>query len=189
MEGIDRKNYPELVLNETTQADRFMGLSPGAASRFYLFSETPVFYNKTPQDTKNAGFDIFMPKNITVPANAKSFKIPLGIRSRLVDDTAGFISYMLLPRSSTGLKTPLRMCNSIGIIDCGYTGEICAVVDNVSDEPFKIICGQRLFQLVKPDLGPFPPVVMFDDLAGFEKTVLPVSQDLRKDGGFGSTGV
>ena len=40
-------------------------------------------------------------------------------------------SYMLVPRSSIS-KTPLRMANSIGIIDAGYRGEIMAAVDNIS---------------------------------------------------------
>ena len=30
-----------------------------------------------------------------------------------------------------GLRTPLRLANSVGIIDAGYRGNICAVVDNI----------------------------------------------------------
>ena len=187
MEHVDRKTYPNIERNETTSADAFMGISPSAASRLYMFSEASVFYKNVVQNDKNAGFDIFMPKIVNVPANAKSFMLNLGIRSRLVVD-GNFISYMLLPRSSTGLKTPLRMCNSIGIIDCGYTGEICAIVDNVSDKPHQVVAGQRLFQLVKPDMTPFPKLIMFDDLAEFERVVLPLNQDIRGTGGFGSTG-
>ena len=38
-----------------------------------------------------------------------------------------------MPRSSIS-KTPLRMSNSVGLIDGGYRGEIMASVDNISDD-------------------------------------------------------
>ena len=42
-------------------------------------------------------------------------------------------AYYLYPRSSMGSKTPLRLSNSVGIIDAGYRGNIIGVVDNISD--------------------------------------------------------
>ena len=85
-------------------------------------------------------------------------------------------SYMLVPRSSIS-KTPLRMANSIGIIDAGYRGEIMAAVDNRGDKDYMIVPGQRLFQIVHPTLCPFN-VGVVDKL----------SETDRGDGGFGSTG-
>ena len=40
-------------------------------------------------------------------------------------------------------KTPLRMSNSIGLIDGGYRGELKVYVDNISDDPFELKKGNR----------------------------------------------
>ena len=81
-----------------------------------------------------------------------------------------------MPRSSIA-KTPLRLCNSIGLIDGGYRGEIMAAVDNIKDEDYKIEKGQRLFQLVAMDGSP----VKFE-------LVDKLTDTTRGEGGFGSTG-
>ena len=81
-----------------------------------------------------------------------------------------------MPRSSIS-KTPLRQCNSVGLIDGGYRGEIMAAVDNVKDEPYTVEPGQRLFQLVAMDGSPIH----------FE-LVSKLTETGRGEGGFGSTG-
>ena len=48
------------------------------------------------------------------------------------------VSYYLLPRSSMGAKTPLRLSNSVGLKDAGYRGNVIAIVDNNSDESFHL---------------------------------------------------
>jgi dUTP pyrophosphatase len=88
------------------------------------------------------------------------------------------ISYYLYPRSSMGARTPLRLSNSVGIIDAGYRGEIKAIVDNVDmEQDYSIRAGSRLFQLCSPVLGPI----------SFEMTNT-LSDTARGEGGFGSTG-
>ena len=52
-------------------------------------------------------------------------------------------------------KTPLRMSNSIGLIDGGYRGEIMAYCDNIKDFEYTINKGERLFQLVAVDNSPY----------------------------------
>jgi len=84
--------------------------------------------------------------------------------------------YFLIPRSSIS-KTPLRMSNSIGLIDGGYRGEIMASVDNISDNDYTIKKMQRLFQLVSMKGEPIK-ILLVDSLT---KTV-------RGSGAFGSTG-
>jgi dUTP pyrophosphatase len=81
-----------------------------------------------------------------------------------------------MPRSSIA-KTPLRLCNSIGLIDGGYRGEIMSAIDNIKDEPYTVEPGQRLFQLVAMDGAP----IYFEIVDELSKTT-------RGDGGFGSTG-
>jgi len=99
-------------------------------------------------------------------------KIKLGISCEAKNGK----SYFLFPRSSIS-KTPLRMANSIGLIDGGYRGEIMAVCDNIKDFEFKINKGDRLFQLVSADLS----AIKF-------KIVNNLSETDRGTGGFGSTG-
>ena len=86
------------------------------------------------------------------------------------------VSYYLYPRSSI-IKTPLRMANSVGIIDAGYRGNIIACVDNVKNYEYKIEKGSRLFQICGPTLE---PIVI--------RVVNELSNSQRGSGGFGSTG-
>ena len=85
-------------------------------------------------------------------------------------------AYYLIPRSSIS-KTPLRMANSIGLIDGGYRGEIMAPCDNIKDFNYSIKEGERLFQLVASDSSPIHYEIT-DNL----------SETSRGSGGFGSTG-
>ena len=138
--------------------------------------------------TDDSGVDVFTPSGITIPAKSQ-VKIKLGIHCSVRKETsitfptgeemsnirpAGFY---LLPRSSIS-KTPLRLSNSIGLIDAGYRGEIMAPVDNISEEDYCIEPGDRLFQLVNADLEPFKIVREVENLDETE----------RGEGGFGSTG-
>jgi dUTP pyrophosphatase len=92
------------------------------------------------------------------------------------------VGYYLYPRSSTGTKTPLRLSNSVGIIDSGYRGNITAVFDNISGVDYAIEKYQRLVQICPPDLS-YPFLV----------TIVATLNELgcdtsRGSGGFGSTG-
>ena len=89
-------------------------------------------------------------------------------------------AFYLYPRSSTGSKTPLRLANSVGIIDSGYRGDIMAVFDNISPQPFHVESNTRLVQICVPTLEPII-VTVVDTLEELGKTQ-------RGSGGFGSTG-
>ena len=78
----------------------------------------------------DAGLDLYVIENqIFLPG--ETVKIKLGISCQPDDGK----SYYLIPRSSIA-KTPLRMANSIGLIDGGYRGEIMASCDNIKDFKF-----------------------------------------------------
>ena len=125
---------------------------------------------------KDVGCDLFCFKDITVPANAISFKIGLGIcASAYIEKQLS--SYMIFPRSSMGAKTPLRLCNSIGLVDPEYTGELLLFVDNMSNKPYEIKKNDRLVQLVGPNHEK-PNVKVVDEL---EIT-------MRNNNGIGSSG-
>lgn len=121
----------------------------------------------------NAGIDLHVPNNIIVPANARGFKIHLGYAVQFNSN-----SYMLVPRSSIS-KTPLRMSNSIGIIDSTYRGELIFCVDNLSDSEYQVEQGQRLCQIVLPSMETPDQIQFVDEL----------SETARGSGGFGSTGI
>ena len=119
----------------------------------------------------DAGLDLYVIKDIRFDSG-ETKAIKLGISCQPEDGKA----YYLFPRSSIS-KTPLRMANSIGLIDGGYRGEIMAVCDNIKSETYIVKKGQRLFQLVATDSSP----IHFELINNLEKST-------RGSGGFGSTG-
>ena len=130
-----------------------------------------LYENHSYFHTGDAGLDLFVVENQTIPA--KSTKpIPLQIACENLDNKA----YYLFPRSSIS-KTPLRLANSIGLIDAGYRGELIGMVDNIYDKDFQVKRGERYFQLVAIDSSPIE-FELVDEL----------SVSSRGEGGFGSTG-
>ena len=127
----------------------------------------------------DSGLDIFTPNDLVIPATAISFKIDLEIQCEAFTDKnkENNVSYYLYPRSSMGAKSPLRLSNSVGIIDAGYRGNLMAFVDNISNKDFTIKNGSRMFQICSPILSPIS-FQLSDEL----------SETTRGSGGFGSTG-
>ncbi len=119
------------------------------------------FYSKRKNFNFDAGLDLFCVEDQVIPGRNEDDDnlgvfISLGIRCRgyYLDDIKKIPNaYRLVPRSSI-YKTPLRLSNSEGIIDQSYTGEIKAIVDNLSITPYHIKRGDRLFQIVAPTLVP-----------------------------------
>ena len=91
-------------------------------------------------------------------------------------------AYYLYPRSSIS-KTPMRLSNSVGIIDKGYRGPITAMVDIVDSniQQFNVYAMERYFQICHSSLNTFK-VVMVDSKSDLGTTE-------RNEGGFGSTGI
>ena len=92
------------------------------------------------------------------------------------------VGYFMYPRSSTGTKTPLRLANSIGIIDSGYRGNYIAAFDNCRGDVFDVVRLQRLVQICPPNLTYPMKVYIVDDFGEAAKTA-------RGEGGFGSSGL
>lgn len=134
-------------------------------------------YQNVDRNPSDAGLDLYCPVDLTVPAGSRGFKIPLDISCRAESGTGDPSAYYLYPRSSTGTKTPLRLSNSVGIIDSGYRGTIIAAVDNVSTENFDVKAGERYFQICAPNLEN----ITFELVDSLDTTD-------RGSGGFGSTG-
>ncbi|GFE53776.1 deoxyuridine 5 -triphosphate nucleotidohydrolase [Babesia ovis] len=106
----------------------------------------------------DCGLDLFCPETVTIEPH-KTQDVNLGIKIaayRLRDkndrspENMKSVGWLLAPRSSIS-RTPLRLANSIGIIDAAYRGEIRIALDNISDEPYTIQKGDRLVQAISYD--------------------------------------
>ncbi len=100
--------------------------------------------------------------------------IPLGFALQIPDGWGAFV----FPRSGLSFKKGLTMCNSVGVIDTDYTGEVKVAAINVSDTDYTVNPGDRIAQLV------FLPVekARLVEVASLDDTE-------RGAGGFGSTGM
>jgi dUTP pyrophosphatase len=81
------------------------------------------------------------------------------------------------PRSGLAAKKGITVLNAPGTVDADYRGEIGVILVNLSNEDFTIENGERIAQLViaKHDRGEW---IAVEEL----------SETVRGEGGFGSTG-
>jgi len=119
---------------------------------------------------EDSGLDIPMQSSILIPPGVRSFKVNLDYRGNQN------LGYMLVPRSSLA-KTGIRLANSIGIIDKNYRGDVCVLIDNVSDTEVLLQEGCCYFQIVS----------FCGKLPGYQVGEVSIETS-RGTGGFGSTG-
>jgi len=81
------------------------------------------------------------------------------------------------PRSGLAYKKGITVLNSPGTIDADYRGEIGVILVNLSNEAFTVSNGERIAQLV---------ITRHEQVEWIE--VHELSDTLRGEGGFGSTG-
>jgi dUTP pyrophosphatase len=81
------------------------------------------------------------------------------------------------PRSGLALKHGITVLNSPGTVDADYRGELRTILVNLSDQPFEIVPGERIAQLV---------VARHEQVEWEEVEALDSTE--RGAGGFGSTG-
>jgi dUTP pyrophosphatase len=128
----------------------------------------------------DSGFDLCIPKDFIFSKNIGN-KVPLDVHASMWDRDKPQ-AYYLYPRSSIS-KTPMRLSNSLGIIDKGYRGPITAVVDIVGPniQNYSVSACTRYFQICHPSLN-FFKVIMVDT-----QEDLGITE--RGNRGFGSTGI
>lgn len=114
----------------------------------------------------DAGADVASTIDVVLNAH-ETYAIPLGYGIQLPDGFQAIVQ----PRSSMSKK---GIVTQVAPIDSGYTGEIHAIVSNISDEPYKIHAGDRVGQIV------IMPILLAD-------FVTHLSGE-RGDGSFGSSG-
>lgn len=81
------------------------------------------------------------------------------------------------PRSGLALKHGITVLNTPGTVDADYRGEVCVILVNLSQEPFEIVPGERIAQMV---------IARHEQVEWEQVEVLDETQ--RGAGGFGSTG-
>ena len=94
----------------------------------------------------NAGFDLLCPDAIEINDQAQ-LKLDTKIVCNMIDSDSKFCSYYLYPRSSVS-KLPIRLANSVGIIDSGYRSNAGIKLYNLTDQDYEIKAGDRIAQFV-----------------------------------------
>lgn len=82
------------------------------------------------------------------------------------------------PRSGLAVKHGITVLNSPGTVDADYRGELRTLLVNLSSEPFTIVPGERIAQMIVSK----HEHVTWDNVDFLDETG-------RGEGGFGSTGV
>jgi dUTP pyrophosphatase len=99
--------------------------------------------------------------------------VPTGLYIAL---PAGFEA-QVRPRSGLAAKHGITVLNTPGTIDADYRGEIRVILVNLSDQPFEIVPGERIAQMV---------IARHEQVSWEEVDELDSTE--RGAGGFGSTG-
>lgn len=99
--------------------------------------------------------------------------VPTGI---FIELPAGYEA-QVRPRSGLATKHGVTVINSPGTVDADYRGELKVSLVNLSSEPFEIVPGERIAQMV----------VSAHETVEWEK-VEALSETERGAGGWGSTG-
>lgn len=100
--------------------------------------------------------------------------VPTGLAVAVPDGWVGLVH----PRSGLARRHGLTVANAPGTIDAGYRGEVQVLLVNLGIEVVDIAAGDRVAQLLLQRVG-WAEVVEVQEL----------SDTVRGDGGFGSTGV
>lgn len=99
--------------------------------------------------------------------------LPTGLAVALPAGSVGLV----FGRSGLGIRHGIVPANAVGVIDADYRGEILVGLTNHSAGPYIIVPGDRIAQLlILPVL--LPQIKEVDNL----------SETIRGEGGFGSTG-
>ncbi len=122
----------------------------------------------------SAGADLYalVDEPVVIEAGETKF-IGTGIAAELPEGTVGLVC----ARSGLASKKGLAPANKVGVVDCDYRGELKVAIHNHGKEPQTVECGERIAQMV------ITPYIT----AEYEEAE-ELSETVRGEGGFGSTG-
>jgi dUTP pyrophosphatase len=119
-----------------------------------------------------AGLDIVAAEDLTLAPGSRH-AVATGFAIAIPD---GY-EVQVRPRSGLALKHGITCLNTPGTIDSDYRGEVKVILANLGSEPFEVVRGERIAQLV-------PAAVLKARFAEVEE----LGDTERGIGGFGSTG-
>ena len=120
---------------------------------------------------EDAGLDLHSVEAVTLgPGDTKLVATGLAIEL-----PAGYEA-QIRPRSGLALKHSITLPNSPATIDPGYRGELKVILHNLGREPFQILPGERIAQMV---------IARYEAVEWEEGDL---ADSLRGQGGFGSSG-
>lgn len=137
--------------------------------------------NKSQHDLPNyetiasAGMDLRA--NIIEPITLKPLERTIVKTGLFIELPIGYEA-QVRPRSGLAAKKGVTVLNSPGTIDADYRGEIGVILVNLSNDDFVIENGERIAQLI---------IAKHERAEWIEVETL--TETLRGEGGFGSTGV
>ena len=100
--------------------------------------------------------------------------VPTGLAIKLPSSNYGAF---IFARSGLATKKGITLSNCVGVVDSDYTGEIKVGLINLSNEEYTLEKGERIAQMV----------IARVEQAQIE-VVTELSETVRGEGGFGSTG-
>lgn len=121
----------------------------------------------------DAGFDLCITEDCRLEPNASAV-VGLGCAFEIPNGCVGLV----FPRSGFGALYGVTLRNSVGVIDSGFRGEVCAPLVNLSCDTVFLQKGSRVCQMV------VVPYVPCDLVAADELDCTDRGAD-----GFGSTGM
>ena len=122
----------------------------------------------------SAGADLYCAEeHETSVCSGQKCSISTGISMEIPEGYVGLV----FARSGLACKNGLRLCNSVGVIDADYRGEIKVVLHNDSEYIREIKPGERVAQMI---VMPYPKVSFIE--------VEELSDTVSGKSGFGGTG-
>lgn len=135
-------------------------------------SEHPLPHYET---EASAGMDLRA--NISLPVTLQPLERTIIKTGLFIELPLGYEA-QVRPRSGLAAKKGITVLNAPGTIDADYRGEIGVILVNLSNEVFTIENGERVAQLV----------IAKHERAELQET-RELSETIRGEGGFGSTGL
>ena len=122
----------------------------------------------------DAGLDLTACESVTIGVGERA-TVGTGLAVEIPEGHAGLVT----PRSGLALRHGLSIVNTPGVIDAGYRGEVRVILLNTDrEQPFTVEPGMRIAQLL------VVPALVVDVVE-----VGDLTETVRGEGGFGSTGV
>ena len=122
----------------------------------------------------SAGADLYCAEEHEISVcSGQKCSIGTGISMEIPE---GYV-WLVFARSGLACKNGLRLCNSVGVIDADYRGEIKVVLHNDSEYVREIKPGERVAQMI---VMPYPKVSFIE--------AEELSDTVRGESGFGGTG-